>query len=359
MINLVRRRCQFCTSGRRSRRTTIAKAVLKQKRLSYALICVLTSLAGMTYLANRESEYDNIETHALQPTSLRSRCSYVGFEIPKALTGVGNNLFYYSAVMYVAWLTGRRPCFSANTYLETVFDVDIPHLKDINAFNCPMYKFYLKTTGEYDRRVESLTHINETTFLLLKGHFQSWKYVEPIASQLRQRLRFRQDLINFVVNFLAKSVPRGWTTLKFVRVGVHVRRGDFLNKKWRSMGLTTASERYLQRAMSYFVERFPRVQFIVASNDILWCQDHMKFSMFNKTNVKVSFSVGHNTGQDLALLASCDHTVMTTGTYSWWAAWLANGTTIYYANYPKPNSRLDVAVRKHDYYCPKWIGIDD
>ena len=60
--------------------------------------------------------------------------------------------------------------------------------------------------------------------------------------------------------------------------------------------------------------------------------------MFNKTNVNITFSVQHSAGQDLALLASCDHTVMATGTFSWWAAWLANGTTVYYANFPRRGS---------------------
>jgi len=73
--------------------------------------------------------------------------------------------------------------------------------------------------------------------------------------------------------------------------------------------------------MGHFVGRFPRVQFVVVSNDILWCQKHVAF---NGSGVDVVFSVGHNTGEDLALLASCDHTVMTTGTFSWWGGQLAN-----------------------------------
>ena len=80
--------------------------------------------------------------------------------------------------------------------------------------------------------------------------------------------------------------------------------------------------------------------------------------MFNKTDVNITFSVNHNTGQDLALLASCDHTVMTTGTFSWWAAWLANGTTVYCADYPKRGSWLSTKIqRSTEYYYPDWIGM--
>ena len=81
--------------------------------------------------------------------------------------------------------------------------------------------------------------------------------------------------------------------------------------------------------------------------------------MFNKTSINITFSVRHNAAQDLAILASCNHTVMTTGSYSWWAAWLANGTAVYYADYPTRGSYLSRLFRSEDYYHPKWIGIDD
>jgi len=69
--------------------------------------------------------------------------------------------------------------------------------------------------------------------------------------------------------------------------------------------------------------------------------------------------VGQSAGEDLALLASCDHTVITTGTFGWWAAWLANGITVYYANHPRHGSQLSSMIHHDDYYPPQWIGIDD
>jgi len=336
----------------------IEHTVLKPSTDTYyviSLICILICATGILYLANIKSTSTAESKPVLQKTTLRrSKCSFVGFEIPKA-----NHLFYYSAVMYVSWLTGRRPCFRTTlrqTRLEKVFDVYIRHF-DASMSKCPVVKFDMPGTGIYDRRVKFVVNVNKTKFLLLRGYFQSWKFAEPIASQFRQKLKFRQKITKFVANFLARNVPPGWTTQQFVRVGVHVRRGDFLSRMWTGMGTTTASERYLQRAMRYFVERFPRVQFIVASDDIPWCQKHVKLSVFNKTNVNITLSVRHKAGQDLALLASCDHTVMTTGTFSWWAAWLANGTTVYCANYPRRGSLLSSKIRRSDYYRPGWIGM--
>jgi len=55
-------------------------------------------------------------------------------------------------------------------------------------------------------------------------------YTQPIAGLLRQQLRFRQELMEFVTEFWAQNVPAGWATSMFVRVGVQVRRGDFLGR---------------------------------------------------------------------------------------------------------------------------------
>ena len=259
--------------------------------------------------------------------------------------------------MYVASLTGRRPCIwtkSTNTLLDTVFAIDIERI-EVNTLACPLYVFTPQKVGVYDRRVESLVNRSNNESLLLKGPFQSWKYAEPIAHQLRQQLKFHRELVEFVRKFLlTNSIPPGWHSYTFVRVGMHVRRGDFLGKWARAKGFTVADEPYLQRAIEHFVRRFSRVQFIVVSNDIAWCKQHVKF---DNVNVNITFSVGHNTGQDLALLASCNHTVMTTGTYSWWAAWLANGITVYYANYPRRGSWLSSQTNNNDYYHPEWVGL--
>jgi len=132
--------------------------------------------------------------------------------------------------MYVAWQTGRRPCIlskSRHVLLNRVFDVDIP-LLDIKTFGCPIYKFNHRCCGVYDKRMRELVNINKNTSLELHGFFQTWKYAEPIAIQLRQQLKFKKEITEFVANFLSTRVPLGWSNLEFVRVGIHVRRGDFL-----------------------------------------------------------------------------------------------------------------------------------
>ena len=289
-------------------------------------------------------------------------CNYVGFTTNKRkLNRLGNYMFYYAGVLYVSWRTGRRPCIwksrgFAHRHLDEVFDLDIEYI-DHSKLRCPLHVFNQRGIFTYDKRVESLISVSENKSLLIHGAFQSWRYTYLIATQLRLKLRFRREIMEFAVDFLHMNVPAGWNTHTFVRVGVHVRRGDFLEAWPRKYGFVVADEQYLQRAMNYFVERYQRVQFIVASDDMPWCQKHIKPVMLNKTDINITFSVNHNAGQDLALLANCDHTVMTTGTYSWWAAFLANGTTVYYSNSVRRGSRLAADGHNSDYYHPDWIGF--
>jgi len=62
--------------------------------------------------------------------------------------------------------------------------------------------------------------------------------------------------------------------------------------------------------------------------------------------VDVTYSEGHDAGSDLALLSLCDGLIIS---YSWWAAWLANKTTIYYSNWPRAGSRLARQFKRDDY----------
>lgn len=60
---------------------------------------------------------------------------------------------------------------------------------------------------------------------------------------------------------------------------------------------------------------------------------------------------------DLAALVYCNHTIMSTGTFSWWAAYLADGDAVYYGDWPKPGSVLQKIVQKEDFFLEKWTAM--
>jgi len=60
---------------------------------------------------------------------------------------------------------------------------------------------------------------------------------------------------------------------------------------------------------------------------------------------------------DMAILTMCQHTIITVGTFGWWAAWLTNGTTVYYKDWPHRGSLLAAANSHADYFPPHWIPL--
>jgi len=260
--------------------------------------------------------------------------------------------------MYTAWLTGRKPRIlssSKRAVLDKAFDLDIE--RQLDNKNCPVKTFNTNVVYGYNERIELLRNVKPNVSVLLLGNLFSWKYTQPIEDQLRRKLQFRRQLTEFAETFLSANVPRGWNVSTFVRVGVHVRRGDFLTDRAVRKGFTVASAEYLKEAMTYFVKGYAQVQFVVTSIDSDWCRNNINPSSFDQTRVNITFSVGHSAEEDLSLLAKCDHVVMTTGTFGWWAAWFANGTTVYYKEYTKHQSRMWRRSRAADYFPPTWIGM--
>ncbi|XP_004710702.2 galactoside alpha-(1,2)-fucosyltransferase 1 [Echinops telfairi] len=139
-------------------------------------------------------------------------------------------------------------------------------------------------------------------------------------------------------------------------VGVHVRRGDYLQVmpgRWRGV---VGDRAYLQQATDWFRARHTAPIFVVTSNDMEWCRGNMDASRGD-----VVFAGNGQEGspaRDFALLAQCNHTIMTVGTFGFWAAYLAGGDTVYLSNFTLPDSKFLKIFKPQAAFLPQWVGID-
>lgn len=197
----------------------------------------------------------------------------------------------------------------------------------------------------YDKaRLTNLPSAN----LSLVGFLQSWKYFRHIEDEIRREFTFRKFITDAADTMILKIRHR---YPGHVFVGVHVRRGDFLILK--NSGFTVPEASYFVKAFDLFRKIIPDpVLFLVASDDLRWCRRNLK-----ATGVKVLKNASR--AVHLAVLARCRHTVLSGGTFGWWAAWLANGITVYFSGYPRENSSLAQGFNTGDYYPPSWIGLDN
>ena len=187
--------------------------------------------------------------------------------------------------------------------------------------------------------------------ITLYGNLQVWRYFKNIEDDIRREFTFIPTLQKQVDNILGKVKEE---FKGHALVGVHVRRGDFLSSSNQRQGYGVAN-------VSYFINAFDKmrsllnntnVTFLVASDDLTWCRDNLNF-----TNVQILEDA--SPGLHFGILASCDHVILSGGTYGWWAAWLANGTTIYYDRYFSKGTSLMRGVNLQDYYPPGWIALGD
>ncbi|CAF1071156.1 unnamed protein product [Rotaria sp. Silwood1] len=158
-----------------------------------------------------------------------------------------------------------------------------------------------------------------------------WKYSINFRSNNSQ---VTHDILKTFLLHPPNDLPRvTW-------IGVHIRRGDFL-----SFFKIDTSPSYLIWAMNHYRQKYTNCRFLIASDDKTFVKQHL--GHFNDVVITPpNFFHGH----DLAALALCEHSILTGGTYSWWAAWFAGGNVIHDLNYPVPFQKC---VKEH--YFPPWF----
>lgn len=271
----------------------------------------------------------------------------------------GNQLFMLSAMLYIANLTNRQVAMPLTGWtLDYTFSVKVFRVKRLEKDLCPCT--ILDTPRHnFDERfnnnsfIESLQQNNQT--ILITGLSQTFKYLHLVNDLMRSRVTFRSTPRIKSEIFLRNARTQvGSQSKSLIQVGVHIRRGDYLNSYHVHLGFTVADKKYLKNSFSYFTSRHEHVQFVMLGNDRNW-------TMFNLPSLNKSSSVifSNNTHDvDLAILSKCDAVIFSTGTFGWWGAWLANKTTIYYADWPRKYSHYYNMFNRKDYFPPHWIGME-
>ncbi|MEE1316597.1 MAG: alpha-1,2-fucosyltransferase [Prevotella sp.] len=155
------------------------------------------------------------------------------------------------------------------------------------------------------------------------GFFQNFNYVHPLAQVLKEEL-------------LVKT-PASAANQKYIEeiaqcnaVCLHIRRGDYLNPRWKNLQICDFN--YYNQAINYILNKTENPVFFVFSNthkDLEWIKENYKF--YDTSNrqraIKLRFVDMENPDyEELRLMYSCKHFIISNSTFSWWAAWLGKYT---------------------------------
>ena len=275
---------------------------------------------------------------------------------------LGNHLFMFAAMLFIADVTGREVAMPKDGwFLDKELDIDNIIRVDDRKDLCPCRRLPLSIYN-YNPIFDNATEVSR---LMTDSHCtlelcdlaQTYRYASAVELPLRKVLRFRPETVEKAILFMSsvqQRKPDGGGSDWF-SVGVHVRRGDFLLKREADFGLTVVDKSYLRHAFEFFTSRNTRVQFIVATDDWKWTSTNIP--TVDNAKARITHTGNNTAGVDLAILSMCDAIVVSTGSFGWWAAWLANKTTVYYENWPRPNSKLSSLQDKAGYFPRHWIPM--
>jgi len=160
-------------------------------------------------------------------------------------------------------------------------------------------------------------------------------YYKKFRKQTMEALTFRPKFRMFADRALAdvarryrkaKGLPKK-TEVTFV--GVHNRRTDYLDFRQKKLQLDNLYEDYFEDATDYFREEYENPVFVYVSDDMAWGQKELRPLAEKYGDVFFTGCGDPNkadcVGKDFALLANCNHTITTHGTFGHWASILAGG----------------------------------
>ena len=254
-------------------------------------------------------------------------------------------MFQYASLLGIAEMNGGRTAFyRPSSTLGGIFQVTRLADRPDKGFRV----VYEKDFATYDSVFESLPPEN----VALLQYLQSWRYFDFIRGTILREFTFLHNVKDSAAELL-KRYSAG-TGHNKTRVGVHVRRGDLLRVRRVPKGYHTAPASYVRKAMDYMRQKHGDVIFIFVTDDVSWCRREFRASD------DVVIADGAPAEVHLAVLASCDHVIMTVGTYGWWGAYLAGGDVIYYWDREQclHDPPLPVEIKRpQDFFLPSWVPL--
>jgi len=210
---------------------------------------------------------------------------------------------------------------------------------------------------------EKFFHFDEELFnncpdnVSIAGFFQSEKYFQHIADQIRNDFIFKsewsQPCNDFMNQFSGQEV-----------LFLHVRRGDpnLTDKrgfKWAYVNIQDQHPvqplEYYEKALKHFPEDMP---VLIFSDSIDWCkeQDIFKPDRFMFSEPEDKYSDGALVPYlDLCLMSLCSHAIIANSSMSWWGAWLISNSN---KKVIAPKMWFGPAYADKDtkdLYCSDWI----
>jgi hypothetical protein len=238
--------------------------------------------------------------------------------------GLGNQLFQYATGRALSLKRRTSLVLDPRDYVDVepgsprwCWITDLPIAARVRRYPSPWFAKSLPAKL-LDRIAHPLRHhqqveafdpavLDQPDGIVIIGLFQSYRHFAHVYEEFAHEL----DLA---------AIPAAADNSRIAEfgladaVGVHVRRGDYLNHNDFVM---KDSDRYYSMAMAEIRDRGERA--VVFSDDIDWCREQEFFAgaAFYPTSDGPPYI-------DMHAMSLCRRLVIANSTYSWWAGWFAH-----------------------------------
>ena len=242
---------------------------------------------------------------------------------------LGNGMWQYCALLGLANMTNRIPILNSGYRdISQIFTLSTPIDNRINMIKTSVLYQQRQLFINVQETAQTLRNISEN--VTLRGYFQHFRFFASVSEKIRKEFRFRKNIKQQVSTFF-KSV--NLTNKEITKVGIHIRRTDLNQARKIKLGFGPPPTNYFRNAMGLFRSRYKNVYFVVCSDDIKWARKHLRGG-------DILFVTNNTPAVDMAILASCNHVIVSNGTFSWWVGWLCTGITVRYRWMPKYDSYM-------------------
>nr|MBP3259349.1 alpha-1,2-fucosyltransferase [Bacilli bacterium] len=196
-----------------------------------------------------------------------------------------------------------------------------------------MMGIYTCTDG-YVKMYKSLTKDK-----YLEGYFQSSKYFDEYKDVIRKEFTVKDKVLDRNKKLLEKIK-------KEESVCIHIRRGDYT----KVTNHLVCDIDYYKKAFNLMKSKVPNAKYYIFSDDIEWVKENIDFGK------KVNYVEGGNPNyEELRLMYSCKHFIMSNSSFSFWAQYLStNKKKVVIA----PSKWFNDPNQICDIFEDSWIKID-
>lgn len=178
----------------------------------------------------------------------------------------------------------------------------------------------------------------------ISGNWQSYQYIEPVATQLRSDFRFREPIPESSAS-LATAIRQANS------VCLNVRRTDYVSVSGTASVLGFVGLEYYRTAVELVQDVAGDLQFFVFSDDLTWCRENLDWLPNNPVFVDHSHA-GRQFSHYLQLMSLAQLFIIPNSTFAWWAAWLSPSVEKFVVR-PK-RWFFDAAIDSSDLCPPDW-----